>query len=132
MARSNLDIARELAKAYDSGDFATFASFLHPDTELVTVEGWLDGGVFHGRDAVLGFYLRYEEAWVSEADVEWTGWEELGDAVVARNVRRLRGRHTGLSATLDQWITLTFSDGLVASTRWFWTRDAAVAAALER
>jgi ketosteroid isomerase-like protein len=125
---TNAQVAREVVAAYDAGDIERFASLLAPDMELVTLEGWIDGGTFRGRDEVVAFFMRFEEAWEAE-DLEWGEFEEVGDHVVARTTRRLRGRSGGLSAVFDQTAVFTVSGGLVTRMRWYPTRDEALAVA---
>jgi ketosteroid isomerase-like protein len=128
---SNAQVARELAGAYDAGDMERFARLLDPAVELVTVEGWIDGGVFHGRDEVVAFFMRFEEAWEADA-LEWDAFEEVGERqVVARTRRSLRGKHGGLEALFDQSVVFTVERGAITRLRWFQTREQALEAARE-
>ena len=125
---ARVQVARELTAAYDRGDIARFAELCDPGVEFVTLEGWIDGGTYRGRQSVVTYLEGFEDAWEA-VDPTWRDFEETGEHVIARTTRQLRGRSGGVSTVFDNWVVLTIASGLVTRFRWYPTREEALTAA---
>ena len=119
------ETVREAIAAYHGGDLRRFTELLHPDMTLVTLERWLDGGTFRGREAALGFFLRFSEAW-EPSGYEYDDFEEFGDRVLLHNRLRLHSKSAGLVGELEQWAVFTVGAGVVVEIHYFETREDAL------
>jgi hypothetical protein len=95
------------------------AALWHPDIEWdLSAGGVLDlGGVYRGRDAVIGFWRAWLAAWETVVfDYELV---DAGDRVVVLiDQQRMRGRSSGIEVALGTYAQVaTFRDGLMVHWR---------------
>ena len=108
MSEENVELVREVWKAYSRGDYERVAGFHDPDIAVVTLE---DGAV-HGNDAVLANYKRWDEAWEGAV----TTLEEVtgqGDRVLVAVRFHARGRASGVEVESRFYEVYTVRDGKV-------------------
>jgi SnoaL-like domain len=124
-----LEALRAAQRAFNAGDFETAFAGVAPDVEWHSGSWVIDGGVFRGKDALIRFFTRGQDAgdWRVEA-------QETIDAGEGRYVVRRRGESAGrvskITDTMEFFQVYELApDGLVARVREFESREDAFRAA---
>jgi ketosteroid isomerase-like protein len=124
----NIELVRRLYEAWNRGE--TRIDAWAEDGEVWTVPGFLEGGLFKGRDQIRRFVDGLREGWKPGSDVvEIREIEEVGDKVLASIEWRAIGNVSGLESSSEWMIVYTIRDGQIARLEFFYDRDAAVRAA---
>jgi hypothetical protein len=108
-----------------------WARELADDIVLETDPAWPDGGRFEGKEAVLAFLQRFEEAW-SEIRFDVIHAELIGDsAVLAQSRWVVRGTSSDVDTGVDFWaVAVIDPDGNWTQSNFFFERERALEFAL--
>ncbi len=116
--------------AFDAGDFATAASYFHPDIEW-DFSALPGEGVIRGREALRAYFESLGQVWAEMTndieDIETAGDERV--LVIAR--LRARGLRSGVDVDAPVAYLWEMRDGAAFRIRLFFDRDAARHAAAE-
>ena len=110
-----LDIARRGIEAYNGGDLATLAEFLHEDVVAEVPDGMPNAGVYRGHEGFAHMVMHWGEAW-EDFRIDIEELIEEREAVLAPVVQRGRGRGSGIETTMTAVHLMRFRDGRVV----FW------------
>lgn len=127
MARTNLELVRQVYEAFNRGDWDAAFRRTAPDFELTTERG-LDAGTLRSRAAVQGFFEDYGAAFDGLV-VEIDELLETGDQVVALVTRRARPRGANVDMVVRNGHVWTVRDGKIVAMRSYPDPEAARAAA---
>jgi ketosteroid isomerase-like protein len=107
------------------------ASRWHEDIVWEEPEAFPDGAVRRGREAVVE-RMAERLRLLGQVQIEAVEVSEIGPRVLAEVVVHGRGSHSGVPASVREWLVFDFSDDdRVIRLREFLDRDAALAAARE-
>jgi uncharacterized protein len=112
-----VEVVRELARRFRSGDRDGALRLLHPKVRIEQPPSLPHGGWHHGHDgmgAMGATFARYWDRTIDEPRVFG-----CGPVVVQVTTQTWTGRGTGRSATVDVVELLTVADGLVEEIRVF-------------
>jgi ketosteroid isomerase-like protein len=123
------DLTALLRRVYDTHDPAEGVQALleisDPEIEMYPAGIWLDdGGVCRGRDEVVGFFTRVQDAF-GELHFEPERIEERGDLVAVEVRMEVRGRHSGITEARPVGHLWRFRDGRAVEIRAFEPPEAA-------
>jgi ketosteroid isomerase-like protein len=128
--RDKVAIAQAAADALFGGDIERALELLDPDVEWHgTVGGFDEGGVWSGRDAVVGQFTDYLEEWERLEMTAELFIDAGGDDVVVFFHERAKGRESGIEVETDTGVIQTIRDGRIARVRPFMDRAEALRAA---
>jgi ketosteroid isomerase-like protein len=126
MSEENVEIVRQAARAWESGDLDRVRELTSDD--LVTYRDQPDGATRHGMEGFLEMTLD----WIEGFD-EWSGTTEevidAGDRVLARFHQSARGEASGVPVEEDWWFVYAVEDGKIARVEMYRSRDEALEAA---
>src|SRR4051794_5567841 len=128
MSQENMEIVRRLYEAGDRGDFASAASYLHPEIEFHTYAQSPEAGIYRGKEAV----RKYNESLFEQFESTRFEIEDLvdaGDRVVVMTTQHAvpKGGQQEMSVHMvEVW---AIRDGLLAERRSYSTEDEALEAA---
>ena len=116
MSNENVEAVRRTCEAWERGDIEAWLEAFHPDIVWDTThfEGWLEGAVYQGRDAVRRFLVdEWRASWGRyEACVEELA--DAGDRVLVLWVQRMTGAGSGVPVALDSAQVCSVRRGKVA------------------
>jgi ketosteroid isomerase-like protein len=119
VSRENVEVVRELARAYSSQDWEGLARVYDPGVVMHHLEGWPEPGPTVGREAVV-------EQWKTIVDAVGSG-ESIEESVWARGewvVAHFRLEVTGIASGIDVDTRYTFvyrvRNGLITEQRNLW------------
>jgi uncharacterized protein len=110
MSADNVEVARGAYEAFRRGDLEGVGTFFADDVEWEAPDTLPTGGVFRGRDAVLGNFADISNHF-SEFSVDPDEYIDAGDHVVVRGVQSTTG--PGGSTTSRYLHLFTLSNGKV-------------------
>ena len=124
-----LDIWERAAAGLEATDYDAWLDAIDPRIEFITLEGWPDGGVYRGPEAVWDFLREF-------VSVFSAGRFEVLDPVpvdqdrLVLTVRRLTaGDQSGAQVEFTSHAFVTFRNGRLRAMSYYETREAALAAA---
>ena len=92
MSKENVEIVKRAIAAYCRRDFEAMRGMNHPDVQLDwSASRGLEPGLYHGLEAVLGFYRNFLDTF-EEVAIEPECFIESADSVVVPNTAYIRGR----------------------------------------
>jgi ketosteroid isomerase-like protein len=116
VSEENAEAVRRTCEAWERGELETWLETLHPDVVWDTThfEGWLEGAIYRGRDAVRHFLVdEWRGSWDRyEARVEEVA--DAGDRVLVFWSQRMVGAGSGVPVVLDSAQVCTVRDGKLA------------------
>jgi ketosteroid isomerase-like protein len=130
MSRENVEVVREMADAFERGDYTAAIEVFDQDVvwEMEGETSIQGQTTWHGREGV----WEANRQWLTTWDEYRSGVRELIDAdphVVAIMWDEGRGRGSGVPVRRDEFaVVYTFESGLIIHTRLFPTRDQALEA----
>jgi len=110
MSVENVEVVRAAYEAFRSGDLQGVGGYFAEDVVWEAPDSLPTGGVFRGRDAVLGNFAELPKYW-NEFSVNPDEYIDAGDHVVVRGVQSLTG--PGGSRDSRYLHLFTLSDGKV-------------------
>ncbi len=90
MSAENVEVVRAAYEAFRSGDLEGVGKYFADDVVWESPDTLPIGGVFRGRDLVLGSFAEIPKYW-SEFSVDPDEYIDAGDHVVVRGVQSLTG-----------------------------------------
>ena len=90
MSAENVEVVRAGYQAFKSGDLEGVGNVFADDVEWESPDSLPTGGIYRGRDAVLGSFADLSKHW-SDFSVDPDEYIDAGDHVVVRGVQRLTG-----------------------------------------
>jgi ketosteroid isomerase-like protein len=129
MAKSNVEVARELTGAWNRSDWEAMADLFWPDAEAIAPRGWPEAGDSRGWEAVQRQFARLKDSWTDER-FELASTEAIDDQRVLQHGHwRGAGRESGIPLDLQIWFISTFRDGKIAKVVYYLDHDEAMRAA---
>jgi ketosteroid isomerase-like protein len=110
MSVENVEVARAAYEAFRRGDLEGVGAYFADDVVWETPDTLPTGGVFRGRDAVLGNFAELPKYW-SKFSVDPDEYIDAGDHVVVRGVQSVTG--PGGSTESRYLHLMTLSNGKV-------------------
>ena len=126
MSQANLELARSAIQAWNAGDLDGLRDLYAPDAILSYPSGWVEGGPYVGRDAIMDQFGAIREIY-PESSFEDVDLRDAGDHVVAHVDYQSEVR--GLQLTTDMAWVYTCRDGLIVSCEFFRSEREALEAA---
>ena len=115
MSQENVEVARQIATAWQRDDLDTFLSLLDPTIEWHTLPERLVEGIesfYQGYEGIRRFWHTYRSDF--DLDIEMQGVREVGDdRVVVLLGARLRGATSGIETETPVGLVMTVRDGKV-------------------
>jgi ketosteroid isomerase-like protein len=127
MSKENVEVIRDAFAAFTRGDLAATQAFFHPQAELRSTVGSLEGEVYRGENLMADWVAAFREIWDDfRQEVERVSGK--GDAVVAevRNIGRARG--SGVPLADKRYVALLLKDGQIRRVQTFPSRTEALEA----
>ena len=127
MSDEGAEVIREAFAAFARGDQAATQALFHPEAELRSTIGSLEGEVFRGENLIEDWVAAFSEVW-EDIRLEFEGVSGEGDAFVAevRNVGRARG--SGIPLDDKRYVGFVLKDGRIWRAQTCPTRDEALEA----
>ena len=128
MSQANAELIREAFAAFARGDLAATQALFHPEAELRSTIGRLEGEVYRGENLIEDWVAESSEVW-EDFRLELEGVSGEGDAFVAevRNIGRARG--SGIPLDDRRYVAFVLKDGRIWRAQTCPTRDEALEAA---
>ena len=132
MSQENVEIVREMYRAFARGDWVAAGAPLHPDIEMDTTRVPMPelAGMWRGTEEVASFWRQWLAAW-GEQDYQEPELIDAGSHVLSWvSSHWLRGKVSGVEVTMPPygWVMTLRDDKLVKST-FYLDRDEALEAA---
>src|SRR4051812_17795525 len=112
MSQQNVEIVRQIYKAWATGDFRARVGDLDQHVVLVIRPELPEFGVFVGPEGVRGYMRRFLEQWERLA-IEAKHIRTVGDTVLAEVVQHGRGRTSGIEGDNRYFQLFTFRGGKI-------------------
>ena len=127
MSEENVEVIRDAFAAFARGDLAATQAFFHPEAELRSTVGSLEGEVYRGENLMADWVAAFREIW-DDFRQEVEGVSGKGDAVVAevRNIGRARG--SGVPLDDKRYVAFLLKDGQIWRVQTFPSRNDALEA----
>ena len=90
MSAENVEVVRDAYEAFRRGDLEGVGKSFADDVEWESPDTLPTGGVFRGRDAVLGSFAELSKYW-SKFNVDPDEYIDAGDHVVVRGLQSVTG-----------------------------------------
>jgi ketosteroid isomerase-like protein len=127
MSEENVQAARGLLDAFNSGDFDAWVRELHPDVVWVPIREYTETEAVRGRESVREFVADWVGAW-DQYTVDVIRIVDGGDWVVVGGHHA--GKHSsGAQISMEMWVASVYRDGRGAEFRWFTDESEALKAA---
>jgi uncharacterized protein (TIGR02246 family) len=129
LSRENVELVRRLIDAWSAHDRERMAKLLHPDAVFHSAVTNVVGETFHGRDAILGVFDRWEQEWSA---IRWEVDEyiDVDDTRVVTLHRVIAtGRASGIETVRELGAVLEVRDDLIISQWIYLDRNEALEAA---
>ena len=134
MSDSSVDVVREMATAFNAGDYEQALALLAPDIEYHELPGLPGGGegggVYRGREELARWFTEFLSEW--EPGFQSTYGKVLGvddNHVITVENWRGRGASSGILVEMTAVALHTVRDGQITRMRYFRTEGEALAAA---
>jgi len=128
MSEENIEVAAELARQFEQGDWARVGALFTDDATLQPPEGWPEAGPFFGRDTIVREFRRIHEIWrTNRAAV--AGLAEAEDRLVVQIDWSVEGATSGLPTQLTVFAAIRLDGRRISSYRAYWDRAHALEAA---
>ena len=115
MSQENVEVARQIATAWQRDDLDMFLSLLDPTIEWHTLPERLVEGIesfYQGYEGIRRFWHTYRSDF--DLDIEMQGVRDVGDdRVVLLLGARLRGASSGIETETPVGLVMTVRDGKV-------------------
>jgi ketosteroid isomerase-like protein len=122
------DVVRRSFEAWNANDWRALEASYDPDVIVDPPEGWPEGEVAHGWEAVRTQFERLKDAWQDER-VQVVEVEEVGNRVLAQFRWVAQGKASGADVANALWGVFTVREGRIVRLKYFLGRANAVEAA---
>jgi ketosteroid isomerase-like protein len=128
MSQENVEFIRQSIRRFAELDFEGLGEDYRSDAVLHAPEGWPDGAVFEGRDAIVRQFSRLQEDWQRQ-DMAPARIEGHGDWVIAELLWEAAGAGSGVPTKMTIVGAYRVEARRIAEARFFWNWDEALTAA---
>lgn len=129
MSAENVEVVRQFAGHWVSGEWAGLEDLVDPDVEQHSTIGGLEQGrVLHGLAEIRRDYELVEESW-DEHRMEVDDVIDAGDRVVLLHREYQRGRGSGVELQIEAAVVFDLRDGRISRIQGYLDRGAALGAA---
>lgn len=126
MSQSNIELARNVFKAFEARDMSTVERLCTPDIECDWSRRLIDPIVTRGYAGIQGF-LDEVDAIFQEMTFEEEEVLDLGDQVLIVSTGRFRGRSSGIDVAARAANVWTIRDGKIARFCFYQSKEDALA-----
>ncbi len=128
MSQENVEIVREFASLFESGDRRSWRSYFAPDIVWdVSRSSLPQAGVYHGHEGMERFFADWLPTW-EDYEIEHREFIDAGRSVVVVFRQRGRGKGSGVMAEREFVGIYDLADGIVSRYRQFESRVEALEA----
>lgn len=128
MSSEGTDVVRRSFEAWNANDWPALEAAYDPDVVVDPPEGWPEGEVAQGWEAVRIQFVRLKEAWQDErVQVDWV--EEVGGRILAQFRWVAQGKASGADVANALWGVFTVRDDRIVRLKYFLSKSNAIAAA---
>jgi ketosteroid isomerase-like protein len=119
MSKENVEVARAVFAAWNTGDMDALRELYDPDVIVRMTENWPEPGPYVGREAVMRQWEQLRDAWDTDA-LEPIGdfIDDAADRVVVRFIWRGVGR--GPESNMELTVGFTVRKRRVVCQEHFW------------
>jgi uncharacterized protein len=129
MSQENVEIVKEFAQLYATGDRERWRDYFDPDVVWdASASGLPQAGVYEGHEGVERFFRDWLAAW-TDYEIENRDFIDAGDAVVVVFRQAGTGRGSGIRAERDFFNVYDLKDSKVVRCRLYESREQALEAA---
>jgi ketosteroid isomerase-like protein len=128
MSHEGIEVVRRSFAAWNANDWPALEAAYDPDVIVDPPEGWPEGEIAHGWEAVRVQFERVKDAWQDER-VEVDKVEEVGDRVLAQFRWVGRGKGSGVDVAEPLWALFRVRDARIVRLKYFLSQSNAVSAA---
>jgi ketosteroid isomerase-like protein len=128
MSQENVEFIRQSIRRFADRDFEGLREDYSSDAVLYAPEGWPDGAVFGGRDAIVRQFSRLQEDWQHQ-DMTPGRIEAHANWVVVELRWEASGAGSGVPTEMTVIGAYRIDAGRIAEARFFWDWDEALEAA---
>jgi ketosteroid isomerase-like protein len=118
MSQENVEVARAVFAAWNTGDMDALRALYDPDVVVQTAENWPEPGPYVGREAVMRQWEQIREAWDADVLEPIGDFIDIGDRVAVRHFYRGAGR--GPEAKMELTVVFTVRRRKVFYQEFFW------------
>ena len=111
-----VDVLKAALDAIGKGDFATFATLLHPETVLEASGNSQLGGKYNGPEKVMGFFTKVGQ--LSDGTFSIDTASTFGDDSRAVGVYKMSATRNGQKFEWDHVNVYDIRDDKIANVRW--------------
>jgi ketosteroid isomerase-like protein len=128
VSRENVDLLRRWFEALNARDIEAVIALCDPSGVCISSMGAVDGAVYHGHDGMRRYFEDLADAWGDGwVRVEPQVYFDLGQQILAFNVARGRGSHSGAEVTMPHHAAVTrWRDGLLVYIKGYAEKDEAL------
>jgi ketosteroid isomerase-like protein len=113
----NLEVMRQVARAWNAGDLDGMLEHYSDDVEIVTDPSWPDPST-RGKDAFRRASEGWREAW-EQIQVDVEELEARDHRVIAHGVWVSKGASSGVAGDIPFAIVYELEDGLITRGQWY-------------
>jgi ketosteroid isomerase-like protein len=128
MSQENVEIARHSLDAFTDRNLDALRDDFSQDAVMYAPEGWPDGALFDGREAIMRQMLRLQEDWQRQ-NMAVPRIEDHDDWVVVEFLWEARGAGSGVPIQMSLTGAWRIDAGKIVELRFFWDWDKALDAA---
>lgn len=134
MSEENLAVVQAMAKAFNTGDYASALELLSPQIEYHELQGMPGAGegvgVYRGHDELVRWYTEFLGEWEDGVQTTYEKITDLDDRhVMTVETWRGRGATSGIPVEMNTIGLHTVQDGQITCMRFFRTEAEALEAA---
>src|SRR4051812_39590492 len=118
MSQENVERVRQGFAAFNRRDKQAWLAFCDAEYESVPSPDWPEIAPIRGAEAAWEFYVGADDAW-EPGPYEFEAARALGNRVVGRLRREVRGKTSGAAVSYSYWIVVTFRETRVRRIEWF-------------
>ena len=118
MSQENVEVARAVFAAWNTGDMDALRELYDPDVIVRMAENWPEPGPYVGREAVMRQWGQIRDAWDSDALEPIGDFIDAADRVVVRH--SYRGAGHGPESNMELTVVFTVRKRRVFYQEFFW------------
>jgi ketosteroid isomerase-like protein len=125
MSEENVEIVRRSLAAFADRNLGALRDDFSQDAVAYALEGWPDGAVFDGREAIMREILRLQEDW-QQQNMTVPRIDSHDDWVIAEFLWDARGAGSGVPIQMRLTGAWRIDAGKIVELRFFWDWDKAL------
>ena len=118
MSKENVEVARAVFAAWNTGDMDALRELYDPDVIVRMAENWPEPGPYVGREAVMRQWGQIRDAWDSDALEPIGDFIDAADRVVVRHI--YRGAGYGPESQVELTVVFTVRKRRIFYQEFFW------------